>query len=166
MTLPSSCTLRPATAADAELIQMQRAAMFTEMGEAPERLARVHGIGAQWLETMLASGRYSGLLAEHAGAVVPGNVIAGAGVLWQDMPPNADTALSVRAYLLNVYVHPAHRGRRLAQTLVQALLTECRARGVQIVTLTASDAGRPTYERLGFGAQAEMKLLLQGKVSA
>ena len=66
----------------------------------------------------------------------------------------------MRAYLLNVYVSPPHRGRALARTLVQVALTECRKRGIDIVTLTASEAGRPTYERLGFGVQSEMKLLL------
>lgn len=45
---------------------------------------------------------------------------------------------------------------------MQAALAECRARGVDIVTLTASDAGRPTYEALGFTPQAELKLLLTG----
>ena len=155
MSLPYSYTLRVAGVADAQLIQSQREAMFTEMGEAVQRLERVRAVGEQWLHSALVGGRYTGFLVETGQ-----EVIAGAGLLWQDMPPNAQTARAVRAYLLNVYVSPPHRGQALARTLVQVALTECRKRGIDIVTLTASEAGRPTYERLGFGVQSEMKLLL------
>ncbi|WP_240741862.1 GNAT family N-acetyltransferase [Deinococcus sp. KSM4-11] len=155
MTLSAGYTLRPAGVPDAALIQAQRTAMFTEMGSDVAGLARVHEAGVAWHRRMLASGAYTGFLIESGGEVV-----AGAGLLWNDFPPNADTDSLVRAYLLNVYVDPEHRGHALARRLVEAALDECRARGVNIVTLTASDAGRPTYERLGFVPQAELKLLI------
>ncbi|WP_230286557.1 GNAT family N-acetyltransferase [Deinococcus sp. 12RED42] len=157
MTLPPGYALRPATVRDAALIQSQRTAMFTDMGSDVAGLARVHEAGAAWHARMLACGAYTGLLIESGG-----EVIAGAGILWTDLPPNADTTATTRAYVLNVYVQPAQRGQRLARALMQAALAECRARGVDIVTLTASDAGRPTYEALGFTPQAELKLLLTG----
>ncbi|GGS29343.1 GNAT family N-acetyltransferase [Deinococcus knuensis] len=157
MTLPPGYALRPATVRDAVLIQSQRTAMFTDMGSDVAGLARVHEAGVAWHARMLACGAYTGLLIESGGEVV-----AGAGILWTDFPPNADTTATTRAYVLNVYVQPAHRGQRLARALMQAALAECRARGVDIVTLTASDAGRPTYEALGFTPQAELKLLLTG----
>ncbi|MBB5378337.1 GNAT superfamily N-acetyltransferase [Deinococcus metalli] len=155
MSWPPGYTLRPATVHDAALIQTQRTAMFTEMGSDPAGLARAHDAGVGWHRRALASGRYTGLLVEAGG-----DVVAGAGVLWNDFPPNADTTSLVRAYVLNVYVHPDHRGHALARQLVEAVLAECRARGVSIVTLTASEAGRPTYERLGFVPQAELRLVL------
>lgn len=155
--LPPHCTLRLATPADAALIQAQRDAMFVDMGSDPARLAAVHDAGVAWHARTLAAGTYTGLLVEGGG-----EVIAGAGILWTDLPPNADTTATTRAYVLNVYVQPAQRGQRLARALMQAALAECRARGVDIVTLTASDAGRPTYEALGFTPQAELKLLLKG----
>lgn len=160
MTL-STYTLRPATVADAALIQRQRDAMFTDMGQEPARLAQVHGVGATWLRGALGRGLYTGVLAE-AGA----EVVAGAGVLWQDLPPNADTGLTVRAYVLNVYVRPDHRGRRLARRLVEHLLAECAARGVRLVSLHASEAGRPTYEALGFTPTNELRLTLPGEAGA
>ncbi|WP_295821151.1 GNAT family N-acetyltransferase [uncultured Deinococcus sp.] len=161
MTLPPGYTLRPATVHDAALIQSQRTAMFTDMGSDPAKLVQVHDAGVAWHRRMLAGGGYTGLLVEHSG-----DVVAGAGILWKDFPPNADTDSTVRAYLLNVYVVPDHRGHALARHLVEAALDECRARGVNTVTLTASDAGRPTYERLGFVPQKEMKLLIPGEVPA
>ena len=157
MSLSAGSTIRPATVADAALIQSHRDAMFTEMGSDPAKLARVHETGVQWHRRMLAGGRYTGLLVEAGGQVV-----AGVGILWNDLPPNADTDGTVRAYLMNVYVDPAHRGQALARTLTRSALDECAARGVDIVTLTASEAGRPTYERLGFVPVPEMKLLVSG----
>lgn len=156
MNLPAGYTLRRAQVNDAPLIQAQRDAMFTDMGVPPEKLSPRQQAGLDWHRRLLASGGYTGLLLEHSG-----QVIAGAGILWTDMPPNPDTDSSVRAYIMNVYVHPEHRGQRLAEWLMQAVLDECRARQVHIVTLTASDAGRPTYERLGFVPQAELKLVVK-----
>lgn len=156
MTLPTSYTLRRALPADAALIQAQRDAMFTDMGAEQAGLGRAHSGSLAWHRRMLESGSYTGFLLEYAGEVV-----AGAGLLWQDLPPNPDTTLSQRAYVMNVYVQPQHRGKALARHLMDAVLDECKARGVRIVTLTASDAGRPTYERMGFEPQAELKLLLE-----
>ena len=159
--MPTGSTLRPATVHDAALIQTQRTAMFTEMGSDPVKLARVHDAGVAWHRRMLATGAYTGFLVEHGEGVV-----AGAGILWNDFPPSADSDSPVRAYLLNVYVVPEHRGHALARLLVEAALDECRSRGVEIMTLTASAAGRPTYERLGFAAQPELKLLIAARAPA
>ena len=161
MTLSTGYTLRAATVADAALIQRQRDAMFTDMGQEPARLAQVHGVGTAWLRGALGRGQYTGVLAQ-AGA----EVVAGAGVLWQDLPPNVDSALTVRAYVLNVYVQPDHRGRKLARRLVEHLLDECAARGVRLVSLHASEAGRSTYEALGFTPSNELRLTLPGEGGA
>lgn len=153
MTLPAGYTIRPATAADAELIQAHREAMFSDMGEDAQKLALGRETGLAWHRRMLEGGTYTGLLLEQNGRVV-----GGAGILWQDLPPNAHT-LGMRAYIMNVYVGPQHRGQKLAQMLMQEVLAECQRRGVNVITLTASDAGRPIYEKLGFKPQAEMRLV-------
>ncbi|WP_293912351.1 GNAT family N-acetyltransferase [Deinococcus sp.] len=155
MERPAALTLRPATPADAETIQSQRDAMFTEMGDPQGRVPLAHAASVQWLRDHLESGEYSGVLAE-----VGGRVIGGAGVLWQSLPPSPRTLSTLRAYVLNVYVAPDGRGQGLAGLLIELLLAECRALGVDHVTLHASDAGRRTYERLGFGPTNEMRLTL------
>lgn len=81
MTLPAGFTLRLATPADAALIQAQRDAMFVDMGSDPARLAAVHDAGVAWHARTLAAGIYTGLLIEGGG-----EVIAGAGILWTDLP--------------------------------------------------------------------------------
>ena len=154
--LPTGLTLRPATPADAEIIQSQRSAMFSEMGGPEARVSAAHAASLQWLRAGLESGSYSGVLAE-----IGGRVVGGAGVIWQSLPPSPRTLSTVRAYILNVYMEPAQRGQGLAGLLVELLLAECRALGVDHVSLHASEAGRRTYERLGFGPTNEMRLTLE-----
>ncbi|THF68290.1 GNAT family N-acetyltransferase [Deinococcus sp. Arct2-2] len=155
MRLPAGYTLRRATPADAPLIQTQRDAMFVDMGKDPHKLQQVHTAALGWHRRMLQTGLYEGFLVESEGEVV-----AGAGLLWRDWPPNPDTTEQTRAYILNVYVQPPHRGKGLAQFLIEEMLAECALRGVHVVSLHASEAGRPIYERLGFRSNSEMELVL------
>lgn len=156
MEVADGFTLRPATLTDAETIQAQRDAMFTDMGSAPARVRAASASSLGWLRGALEGGDYSGVLIE-----VQGQVVAGAGVIWQALPPSPRTLSALRAYILNVYVVPEQRGQGLAAHLVQTLLTECAARGVDQVSLHASDAGRRTYEQLGFGPTSELRLTLE-----
>lgn len=155
MSLPAGYRLRRATFSDAETIQAQRDAMFVDMGKDPHDLLQVQAAALGWHRRMLQTGLYQGFLVEAEGVVV-----AGAGLLWRDWPPSSATTEQTRAYLMNVYVQPPHRGRGLAQFLIEEMLAECALRGVHIVSLHASEAGRPIYERLGFRASPEMELVL------
>ena len=148
--------IRAATPADAESIAQQRDAMFVDMGEDVGKLARVHDSALAWHRRMLESGLYTGFLAE-----VDGVVVGGAGLLTQDFPPNAEVDLGGRAYVMNVYVHPDQRGKGVARLLLERVLDECAARGVTQVSLHASEAGRPLYEKLGFKPTNEMKLKVE-----
>ncbi|CAM3567749.1 GNAT family N-acetyltransferase [Deinococcus frigens] len=156
MNLPPGLTLRPATVADAKTVQAQRDAMFTDMGSAPERVRAASAPSLEWLGGGLADGAYSGVLIE-----TEEQVVAGAGVIWQTLPPSPRSLGPVRAYILNVYVVPAQRGQGLARHLIQALLAECRARGVEQVSLHASEAGKSTYVSLGLVPTNEMRLTLE-----
>ena len=153
MTLPAGYTVRPATVADAALIAAQREAMFTDMGtEYTEAAANF----TPWVQRHLTAGTYLGWLVEADGAVV-----AGAGLLVMDWPPHVIDPNPLRTYLLNVYTHPAHRGHGLARLLTEAAMAETRRRGVRIMTLHASEFGRPIYEKLGFTPTNEMRVTLE-----
>ncbi|GAA4020492.1 GNAT family N-acetyltransferase [Deinococcus rubellus] len=157
MTLPKGFTLRPATLADAETIQKQRDALFTDTGSDPGRVQAASAPGRGWLRGALERGIYFGVLIE-----AEGQVVAGAGVIWQDLPPSPRNLAPVRAYILNVYVAPSQRGQGLAQHLLRVLLAECASRGLEQVSLHASDAGKPTYIKLGFVPTNEMRLIFSG----
>lgn len=53
-------------------------------------------------------------------------------------------------YVLNVFTQPEYRNKGLAKTLLNMMIKEARDRNVGKLYLTASDMGRPVYEKLGF----------------
>jgi ribosomal protein S18 acetylase RimI-like enzyme len=157
MTLPAGYALRPATPADAELIQGQRDALFTDMGRDPEQIRTVAAASLAWMREALAAERYQGWLVQD---LKTGETVAGAGATWQDLQPNPTSKVASRAYIDNVYVVPQARRQGLARHLVRQLISDAQRRGVRLITLHASDDGRPVYEALGFAPTTEMFVLL------
>ncbi len=66
------------------------------------------------------------------------------------MPPNPRFPEGRRGYVLGVYTEPAHRGKGCATMLMQRLLEEAKRMKLNLVSLSASEMGRPIYEKLGF----------------
>jgi GNAT superfamily N-acetyltransferase len=149
--------IRAGTPADAEQISSQRRAMFSDMGgRDPAWLDEIAASFLPWVRTKLETGEY---LAWFAMAT-EGHVAAGAGLWLLDWFPNRRDRKSLRGYVLNVYTEPAYRRRGLARRLMQIVVDECRDRGITMVTLHASEEGRPLYEALGFSATNEMRIQL------
>lgn len=146
-------TTRFAALSDAALITAHRRTMFDEMGKSSEpALAEMARNFEPWVRRMLECRKYVGWVVEDAG-----EPIASAGFFELEWPPHPlDPATSHRGYLLNFWVEPAYRGRGVARSLVKESLTEARRRGLRVVSLHASDAGRPVYEAMGFHATNEM----------
>ncbi|MDE1154426.1 MAG: GNAT family N-acetyltransferase [Acidobacteriaceae bacterium] len=142
-----------ATVADAALIAAHRKAMFEAMGRGDaESLERMRQASVRWLETMMGAGRYLGWMTREGEVAV-----ASAGLLILDWSPHpGEPESNERGYLMNVFVEAAYRGRGLAKALVRECMEEAQRRGLGVVALHASDAGRPLYERLGFSASNEM----------
>lgn len=145
--------MRPATFADSALISAHRRAMFAEIHRLDESiLEAIERRSVVWTERMIREGKYSGSIITDAGRPV-----ASAGLLILDWPPHPfDPQGEQRGYLLNVYVEPAYRKRGLAHQLVEQCMAEARSRGIRVVTLHTSDAGRPVYESFGFHRTNEM----------
>jgi ribosomal protein S18 acetylase RimI-like enzyme len=151
---------RTAVAEDARLIAAHRRAMFAAMHAADKSaLDAIERVSTPWTERAIREDRYFGWITRDGEEVV-----ASAGMLILDMPPQPlDPEGTLRGYLLNVFVEPAYRKRGLARELVQLCLDEARRRKIRIVTLHASDAGRPLYESLGFAITGEMRLVLSAE---
>jgi ribosomal protein S18 acetylase RimI-like enzyme len=148
----SDWKLRALTAADLDLILFHREAMFLEVGRPVEVVAQMRAPGREWLAGKLASGHYFGFVAQSGDTP-----IGGVGLLEMDWPPHFfHPQQNRRGYVLNVYVDPAFRGRGCARSLMAAAEDEFRRREVQYIVLHASDAGRPLYEQMGWGATNEM----------
>jgi len=61
-------------------------------------------------------------------------------------------------FIGDVFTEPDFRGQGLAMSLSRQALTWLQAKGVTMVRLLASEAGRPLYEKLGFRPSDEMVL--------
>ena len=115
--------IRAATPADAAVITHHRRRMFVDAGRQDNRVLDVMAEHFKpWVETRLADGRYLGWLTSENGTVV-----AGAGLIVLDWPPHPlDPRQDKRGYLLNVYVEPEHRRKKLASQLIDQALAEAR----------------------------------------
>ena len=138
---------------DAALIAAHRKAMFTAMGGMDDSALETMRRNCEpWLSRMIADGKYLGWIVTDANTPV-----ASAGLLLLDWPPHPfDPAGELRGYLLNVFVEPAYRRRGLARHLLQLCMDDAHRRGIRVISLHASEAGRPLYETLGFRSTNEM----------
>lgn len=147
--------LRPARLKDLGVLLAHRRGMWEGMAvlkpgapDATEERCR------RWIRQRLKNGRVVGFVIEAA----PRTIVA-SGCLWiQDIHPRPGFPGPRYPYLMSMYTEPAHRGRGLATRIVRAALRWSRGRGYHRITLHASDAGRPLYQRLGFYDGKEMRL--------
>lgn len=113
----------------------------------------------RWFSTELREGRLWGWIAED-----PRGTAIGSGLVWlQPRFPGAHFPHQRLPYILQVYTDPAWRGRGIASSIVERIVTSARARGYPRILLHSSPAGRSLYERLGFQPTTEMRLELTRK---
>ena len=143
----TSYTLREATVADANQITHHRAQMFTDIGKAtPESIAAMAAVYPAWIQDQFAKDSYKGWFAQAP----DGTTIGGAGVWLHSHVPNPSDPSPQIAHVIDVYVAPDFRRQGIARALMDTVVDWCAAAGYRVVTLNASNAGRPLYETLGF----------------
>ena len=149
-------SIRQATSAEIELMGAQRRAMFLDMGLPDDaKMAAMSPRFAAWALAAMAEGRYRTWF-----AVFDSEVVGGAAVWLKPQHPGTRTAQDFVAYVLNVYVAPSHRSKRVARQLIEHIVAWCRVEKIEVVELHASDQGRALYESMGFEATNEMRLKL------
>ena len=157
MRLPDGFVLRRAGVEDAQEITRQRRAMFRDMRNAEaSALDEMEARFLPWVTSKLAAGEYLGWFAVAA----DGAIAAGAGLWLMEWPPHMVGKAGRRGYLLNVYTGERFRRRGLAKALVEIAMEWCRANGIDVMVLHASDVGRSIYEQLGFAATNEMRMVV------
>ncbi|MGC2160540.1 MAG: GNAT family N-acetyltransferase [Silvibacterium sp.] len=144
---------RTATAADASLITHHRRRMFVDAGRADNQVLDVMARNFEpWVAKAITDGKYIGWLTSD-----DGRVVAGAGLMLLDWAPHPlDPRSTQRGYLLNVYVEPDYRRKKLASQLIELALAEARRRKIRVVALHSTEAGRRLYESNSFRRTNEM----------
>jgi len=152
--------LRPAQFADIPVLALFRRLMFEDMYTAEQR-----GFDPQELLLMEA------VFIEHTRArlgdelqawviTIDERIVACAAVSVLPGVP-APGRLDMRSALLhNVHTLPEFRRRGFARRLVETAVAWCRDQGFSSLTLSASNAGRPLYESMGFRPTNQMSLKL------
>jgi ribosomal protein S18 acetylase RimI-like enzyme len=144
---------RTATAADAKLITQHRRRMFVDAGRADNQILDVMARNFEpWVANAIEDGKYIGWLTSDGDRVV-----AGAGLMLLDWAPHPlDPRSTQRGYLLNVYVEPEYRRKKLASHLIEFALAEARRRRIRVVALHSTEDARHLYEGNGFRRTNEM----------
>ena len=73
-----------------------------------------------------------------------------ASICYISLMPTFHHPTGKRAHIMNVYTRESHRRQGIAQKMVQMLIDDARAHGATEISLDATEAGRPLYEKCGF----------------
>ena len=160
--MPDSFSIRRAAVQDAEIIAWQRARMFQDMGEVSgetfETLRRkAQARIGEWLER----GDYAGWLATPVDK--PEVIVGGAGIQLQPILPRPLSPSTIsegrQGTIVNVFTEPEWRRRGIGSLLMKEIIAWSRNESLDRLLLHASKDGRSVYEKLGFIASNEMRLV-------
>lgn len=77
-------------------------------------------------------------------------VIGAGGISFYQVMPTYHNTSGKKAYIMNMYTNPAYRRKGIAIKTLGLLMKEAEGKGVSQVTLEATQAGRPLYQKYGF----------------
>ncbi len=76
--------------------------------------------------------------------------IGSGGISYYSVMPTYHNPTGRKAYIMNMYVRPEYRRKGIAREMLNRLVQDATERGVTQITLEATKAGRPLYEKYGF----------------
>ena len=76
--------------------------------------------------------------------------VGAGGVSFYQVMPTYSNPTGKKAYIMNMYTHPAYRRKGIAYRTLDLLVHDIRERGITAISLEATDLGRPLYEKYGF----------------
>ena len=110
-----------------------------------------------WLAPRLQDGSYFGFIAQDGDTPV-----AGIGLMTLPWPPHPfHPAEDERGYILNVYVEPSYRRRKIGDLLMKLAEEEFRRRGITFAVLHATSMGHHLYKAQSWEPTTEMFKQLQ-----
>ena len=87
--------------------------------------------------------------------------VGSGGVSFFQVMPTYHNVSGNKAYIMNIYTEPAYRRRGIAYKILDLLVSDVRSKEITSISLEATEAGRPLYEKYGFvKVDDEMELLM------
>jgi len=108
-------------------------------------MSEVETESRRYYEQSLADGSHTAYI------VFDGDKFIGAGgISYYSVMPTYHNRTGRKAYVMNMYTHPDYRRQGIAYKTLDMLISDAESKGVDDITLEATDMGRPLYERFGF----------------
>ncbi len=76
--------------------------------------------------------------------------VGAGGVSFYQVMPTFHNPTGQKAYIMNMYTAPEYRRQGIAYKTLDLLVAEAKKKGVSAISLEATEAGRPLYEKYGF----------------
>lgn len=149
---PPAIVYRRATSADLDLLVDTRLTVLRAANglDAGADLGEVAAETRDYYRQALDSDDHIAYLA------LDGDRFVGAGgVSFYRVMPTCHNPTGRKAYIMNMYTAPDHRRRGIALRMLDLLVREAKRRAIPFISLEATAAGRPLYEKYGFRAQAD-----------
>jgi len=122
-------------------------------GRTKQELDAADPVYRRWARQRLQNGSLVGFIIE-----TPAGAPVASGCVWvMDSQPRPGWAGTTQAYLLSVFTEPEQRGKGHATRITREAMKWARARGIERMTLHASNQGRNVYASLGFERTHEMR---------
>lgn len=139
-------TYRKATHKDIEILIKLRLEYLTEdRGELSKDETEAVVSQLQDYFTRQLNSSFIALLAENDGQAISTVYMAVA-----EKPANPAFITGKTATILNVFTYPDYRCKGIATKLLTMIISEAKAMNISYLELSATDSGKPLYEKLGF----------------
>ena len=76
--------------------------------------------------------------------------VGAGGVSYFKVMPTYHNKTGSKAYIMNMYTDPGYRRQGIAFETLRLLVEDAKERGIKAISLEATEAGRPLYEKFGF----------------
>ena len=153
-------TYRKAGLDDLELLVSSRVMVLKAANKLPDDadMSEIERQSRIFYKKALADGSHTAYL------VFDGKRLIGTGGMsYYDVMPTCDVTSGKKAYVMNMYTDPEYRRQGIAYKTLDLLVADAKARGVEHITLEATDMGRPLYEKYGF-VQMKSEMQFRGKM--
>ena len=140
-------TYKKADISDLELLVSSRVMVLKAANKLPEDtdMSEIERQSREYYKKALADGSHTAYL------VFDGEKLIGAGgISYYTVMPTCCDPTGKKAYVMNMYTDPEYRRQGIAYKTLELLVADSKARGVEHITLEATDMGRPLYEKFGF----------------
>ena len=76
--------------------------------------------------------------------------VGAGGISYFQVMPTYHNPTGKKAYIMNMYTNPSYRRQGIAFKTLGLLVADAREKGITVISLEATDMGKPLYEKYGF----------------